>query len=117
MRRGRRKDVFPPRSMPRIIGGSGEAGPLGPSPRLCQVLHRGEGVRRDVVARAEVRASHLVAEDRVQARDHHDQKAGIAVLGASVLQPASGHCNPTSRLGVGGLERFLFHPSFFPFGS
>ncbi len=25
--------------------------------------------------------------------------------------------NPTSPLGVGGLERFLFHPSFFPFGE
>ena len=23
--------------------------------------------------------------------------------------------NPTSPLGVGGLERFLFHPSLFPF--
>eukprot|EP00959_Pyramimonas_sp_CCMP1952_P356312 7461993-Pyramimonas_sp.AAC.1 len=25
--------------------------------------------------------------------------------------------NPTSPLGVGGLGRFLFHPSFFPFGE
>ena len=25
--------------------------------------------------------------------------------------------NPTSPLGVGGLARFLFHPSLFPFGE
>ena len=59
--------------------------------------------------------------------DTRDNNPLIALAGP-LEGLASAHCllgaaerpldmNPTSPLGVGGLGRFLFHPSLFPFGE